>query len=82
MNSRFYQNKECEAFPCHEIDNINTFNCLFCYCPLYLHDHKCGGHFSVTDTGIKDCSGCVIPHDASNYEYILQKTIELYKANG
>lgn len=32
---RFFQNKECEYFPCHKTENEEEFNCLFCYCPLY-----------------------------------------------
>ena len=32
---RFFQNKSCEYFPCHEIKDSGDFNCLFCYCPLY-----------------------------------------------
>lgn len=32
---KFYQNKECEYFPCHKGTDSENFNCLFCYCPLY-----------------------------------------------
>ena len=39
---RFYQNKACEYFPCHPVDDPDSFNCLFCYCPLYLQE-KCLG---------------------------------------
>ena len=31
----FFQNRECEYFPCHKGADPETFNCLFCYCPLY-----------------------------------------------
>ena len=34
-NFKFFQHRECEFFPCHENANAETFNCLFCYCPLY-----------------------------------------------
>lgn len=35
---RFYCNKDCQYFPCHEVKNEDDFNCMFCYCPLYLLD--------------------------------------------
>ena len=31
----FFQNRECEYFPCHQGADPETFSCLFCYCPLY-----------------------------------------------
>ena len=34
-NFKFFQHKACEFFPCHETKDIDNFNCLFCYCPLY-----------------------------------------------
>lgn len=33
---RFFQNRACEFFPCHAVEDVEKFNCLFCYCPLYL----------------------------------------------
>lgn len=68
----FFRNVECECFPCHKVDNKENFNCLFCYCPLYLLE-KCGGNFSFTDKGVKDCSNCTVPHKAENYKYIIDK---------
>ena len=32
----FFQNRACEYFPCHKGVADEDFNCLFCYCPLYL----------------------------------------------
>ena len=32
----FYTNKECEYYPCHPVSEGTEFNCLFCYCPLYM----------------------------------------------
>lgn len=66
---QFVQNKACEYFPCHKGDE-DTFNCLFCYCPLYALKEKCGGNFRYTDKGIKDCSQCTKPHDANGYEHV------------
>lgn len=68
----FFRNVECEYFPCHKVDNSDNFNCLFCYCPLYLVEN-CGGNFSFTDKGVKDCSNCTVPHKAENYKFIIDK---------
>jgi Zn-finger protein len=67
----FFSNVECEYFPCHKTDKTDSFNCLFCYCPLYFLD--CGGNFSYTPTGIKDCSGCLLPHIRENYGIVIDK---------
>ncbi len=72
-NYKFVQNKKCEFFPCHQINELNKFNCLFCFCPLYMLKDKCGGNFTYTDKGIKDCSNCIIPHDDGGYEHIMSK---------
>lgn len=68
----FFRNVECEYFPCHKVKDSSDFNCLFCYCPLYLVEN-CGGTFSFTDKGVKDCSNCTVPHKAENYKYIINK---------
>lgn len=70
---KFNQHKTCEFFPCHQIDNPEEFNCLFCYCPLYLLKEKCGGNFSYTESGIKNCSQCTIPHDVGGYDHVMSK---------
>ena len=72
-NERYFQNHECAYFPCHKGADPANFNCLFCYCPLYALGEKCGGAFSYTDNGIKDCSHCLIPHRAENYDRIMDK---------
>ena len=69
----FFQNRECEYFPCHKVKDDRSFNCLFCFCPLYALGDQCGGNFTYTETGIKDCSGCLIPHSTGGYDYILSK---------
>ena len=69
----FFQNTECEYFPCHAGADPEKFNCLFCYCPLYALGEKCGGNFSYTEQGIKDCSNCLRPHRRENYSKILEK---------
>lgn len=68
---RFFQNKECEYFPCHRVKNDENFNCLFCYCPLYFLE-ECGGNH-IDNMGIKDCTNCLIPHSENGYDYIVDK---------
>lgn len=68
---KFFQNTSCEYFPCHDTNDKEGFNCLFCYCPLYHLGEKCGGNFQYLSSGIKDCSECTFPHDADNYEKII-----------
>lgn len=69
----FFQNKACEYFPCHSNADAETFSCLFCYCPLYALGDQCGGNYAYTDSGIKDCSNCLIPHSKGGYDYVLSK---------
>lgn len=71
-NYDFFQNRQCEYFPCHEGADRESFNCLFCYCPLYALGDKCGGSFTYLENGIKDCSRCLRPHRRENYEKILK----------
>ena len=70
---RFFQNKECAYFPCHSVKEEGSFNCLFCYCPLYALGDQCGGNCVYLENGVKDCSGCLIPHDPKGYDYILER---------
>ncbi|MBQ4166151.1 MAG: hypothetical protein IJD85_07515, partial [Oscillospiraceae bacterium] len=39
--------------------------------PLYALGENCGGCFTYTQDGIKDCSGCTRPHRREEYEKIL-----------
>lgn len=70
---KFYQNKACIWFPCHSGADVESFNCLFCYCPLYALGDRCGGNLCYTASGIKDCSECRIPHEPENYDRILAR---------
>lgn len=76
---KFFRNNECEYFPCHKCseNDIEDFNCLFCYCPLYKYN-KCGGNFKYLENGCKDCSDCKVPHKKDNYEYMIKKIQEFY----
>ncbi len=79
-NYEFFQNKECEYFPCHKGADPESFSCLFCYCPLYALGDQCGGNFTYTQGGIKDCSNCLRPHKKGQYQSIckdLEKVIQL-----
>ncbi len=69
---QFMQNKNCEFFPCHKVSNTDSFNCLFCFCPLYTFAN-CGGNFIQTKDGIKNCELCTLPHRKENYAYIIGK---------
>ena len=77
MSYRYFQNKDCEYFPCHKGAKEENFNCLFCYCPLYALGDKCGGHFTYLENGIKDCSGCQFPHKAENYDQVNARFAEV-----
>ena len=79
---KFFQHRECEFFPCHKTNDPYTFNCLFCYCPLYALGTKCGGNYKITDNGVKDCSGCMFPHVKDNYDKVnerFQDIVEIAK---
>lgn len=72
QNYKKFQHRNCEFFPCHKGVPDEDFNCLFCYCPLYLLKDKCGGNFSYAH-GIKDCSGCTRPHDKNSFDFVMSK---------
>ena len=44
---KFFSHKQCEYFPCHKTDDPDNFNCLFCFCPLYLKEQSVVG---ISDT--------------------------------
>lgn len=73
----FFQNRECEYFPCHAGADPARFSCLFCYCPLYALGDRCGGDFAYTGDGVKDCSACLRPHERENYAQILKQTAQV-----
>ncbi len=75
---KFVQNKECEYFPCHKTSDVEHFNCLFCFCPLYMLKKECGGNFKYTRDS-KDCSDCMVPHGRNGYEHVMSKMKEIIK---
>ena len=81
MNFKYFKNSDCEHFPCHILDDpddLDNFNCLFCYCPMY-RDDDCPGDPEYSE-GIKDCSHCDYPHKAKNYynivDFLVKKAVE------
>lgn len=76
---RYFRNTACEYFPCHETDDTENFNCLFCFCPLYCMGAECGGDFRLTPDGVKDCTPCLVPHKAGNYQRIMDRLKEWYR---
>lgn len=77
-NYKFFVNKKCEYFPCHKMLKLENFNCLFCFCPLYMLGDKCGGNIRYTETGIKSCAECILPHVKDiGYNHIMSKMKEV-----
>ena len=76
----FFQNRLCEYFPCHTGIAEENFNCLFCYCPLYMLGNHCGGSFTHTEKGFKSCMNCTYPHHKDNYESIIARYGEIASA--
>jgi Zn-finger protein len=58
---------------CHKCHHIRgSMNCMLCYCPYYFTE--CEGNYKILDNGIKDCSGCNIPHRKQFVEdYLMDK---------
>lgn len=73
----FFVNESCEFFPCHVGIDKSSFNCLFCYCPLYALGSSCGGCFEYLPSGIKSCEKCTFPHRRENYDRIIGRFPEL-----
>lgn len=69
---KFYHNSKCEYFPCHKGKDSAVFNCLFCFCPLYLLGKDCGGNYKILPGGIKSCEDCLLPHGEKGYEYVME----------
>ena len=73
----FAQNRFCAYFPCHAGVRASDFNCLFCYCPLYALGERCGGNFSYTEKGVKNCKDCNFPHAREHYKEVIARFPEL-----
>lgn len=75
----YFSHKKCEYFPCHEGADPENFNCLFCYCPLYVLGNECGGNFRYTEKGRKDCTNCLFPHKRENYKAVIGRYGDIVK---
>ena len=75
-NHTFFSHRQCEFFPCHPGADAAHFNCLFCFCPLYMLGDACGGRVSYTKDGLKDCSACDRPHLPGAYDWVLVRLKE------
>ncbi|MCL1794862.1 MAG: cysteine-rich small domain-containing protein [Oscillospiraceae bacterium] len=74
---KFFENRDCKYFPCHECKKNASFNCIFCFCPLYSLGDKCGGNFAYdSESGVKSCAGCNLPHTPKYYAMIISKLKE------
>ena len=71
-SSRFFENKQCEYYPCHH--GVEELNCLFCYCPLYSLEHCPGQNVYAEINGkmVKICTDCTFPHQPENYDKIIK----------
>lgn len=69
---RFFENKTCQYFPCHQ--DVEDFNCLFCFCPLYSREDCPGTPQYLEKDGkkIKDCTNCTFPHQPQNYDEVIR----------
>ncbi|MCL2632804.1 MAG: cysteine-rich small domain-containing protein [Coriobacteriia bacterium] len=70
---RFFRNTQCRYFPCHSEPEPESFNCMFCFCPLYSMGDKCGGDFVFSEKGMKNCKDCHLPHQAEYYDVIIEE---------
>lgn len=80
----FFQNTECEFYPCISGIDPKDFNCKFCYCPLYYLPIDCEGTYTLgigeSLPSLKDCSNCKIPHNGEDgLKHVLRKIEEFNK---
>ena len=71
-STRYFENRACKSYPCHE--GSDHINCLFCFCPLY-HLQNCPGEYEMKEKDgklIKSCMNCRFPHEADNYDKVME----------
>ena len=54
--------------------DISKIDLCTCYCPFYSYE-KCPGNAKCIQTEgkmIKACTKCTFPHEAKNYEFIIE----------
>ena len=72
---RFFRNIDCRYFPCHQVSDETSFNCLFLFLSA-ISGRRLRRTFKMTAKGIKDCTDCKIPHRPEGYDYIIKKLKE------
>lgn len=63
---KYFENRDCEFWPCHGYSKEQGHNCLFCRCPLFQVENCIGiqnGDGTILENGVKDCTNCRINHD-------------------
>ena len=76
---KYFENRDCKYFPCHKMD-IQDFNCLFCFCPLYFA--ICPGTPRYKESKglmFKSCTHCDFPHRPENYKEIMDCLLSLLR---
>ncbi len=73
---KFFANTACRYYPCHKTEG--ALNCLFCYCPLYFLT-ECGGDYTYTPQGVKNCVDCVKVHGEDSWEFVQRRLIKEFK---
>ena len=76
----FITHTECAYFPCHKGLEPENFNCLFCFCPLYMLGPDCGGNFTYSESGVKVCTDCTITHERNRGNELVNEKWPLIKA--
>ena len=72
---KYFANRDCCYFPCHQGLKGEGFNCLFCYCPMNPYEDCLGTPALIQRHDgaiIKDCSGCTYPHEPEHYNVIME----------
>jgi Zn-finger protein len=72
-NSSFFENKDCEYYPCHS--NLKEINCLFCYCVLFW---DCPFENGGAKGNGMECPDCTFPHERGNYASVMQLLRNMY----
>ena len=66
---KYFENRDCEFWPCHGYSKEQGHNCMFCRCPLF-NEHTCYGIITgegvYLENGVKDCTNCRYNHDYDN----------------
>jgi len=75
---KYFENRDCAFYPCHDMEEIN---CLFCFCPLYEMEECPGDPVYAEHDGkrVRICNDCRYPHDAVNYEDVMELLKERFK---